>query len=214
MPVHRVEKRERWFELGVGFDDGRFEWRRIEPAPPVGSALTQIESRLGAFAAGYRSEINLNLRPWMQALAESCGRAALLIVDYGYEQPEYYHPSRSAGTLICHYRHRVHDDPLIYPGLQDITAFVDFDAVADAGEAAGFDAIGLVTQAEFLLANGLLEAAGMRAATADDRGRIGLAQQVRTLTLPQEMGDKFKVLAMQKGLDLDMPAMRRGAAYG
>ena len=214
MPVHRVEKQEHWIELGVGFDGDRFEWRRRDPGPALRSFMAGLESRLGEFTRGYRSEVNLNCAPWMQALADLGDQVLVLIIDYGYEQAEYYRPQRSAGTLICHYRHRVHDDPLVYPGLQDITAFVDFDAVADAGEAAGFEAVGLVSQAEFLLANGLLEAAEARAAGADERARIGLAQQVRTLTLPQEMGDKFKVLAMQKGLALDVPAMRRGTPYG
>ena len=150
----------------------------------------------------------------MKALADSCEQTIILVIDYGYEQADYYHPQRDQGTLICHYRHRVHDNPLIYPGLQDITAFVDFDDLADAAEMVGFEPLGLVTQADFLLGNGLLEAAERRGQNADDRTRIALSQQVKTLTLPQEMGDKFKVLALQKKMPAKMPAMRRGASYG
>ena len=214
MPVHLVEKQDRWLELGIGFDGDRFHWCLLDPSAKLQAALTSLETRLGEFAPGYRTELNLNLVPWMQALADSGERVLALIIDYGFEQAEYYAPGRSAGTLICHYRHRVHDDPLVYPGLQDITAFVDFDAAADAAETAGFEPVGLVTQAEFLLANGLLEVTESRAADCDERERISLAQQVKTLTLPQEMGHKFKVLALQKGLDFSIRAMRRRGLRG
>jgi SAM-dependent MidA family methyltransferase len=137
-----------------------------------------------------------------------------LIIDYGYEQEHYYHPARSRGSLTCHYRHRVHNDPLIYPGLQDITAFVDFDACADAAESAGFELTGLVPQGQFLLANGLLEEAQRRARDSDSVAQLAISQQVQTLSLPQEMGDKFKVLALQMNLALEMPAMQRGVAHG
>jgi SAM-dependent MidA family methyltransferase len=138
----------------------------------------------------------------------------VLIIDYGYEQAHYYHPARSRGSLTCHYQHRVHSDPLIYPGLQDITAFVDFDACADAAESAGFELTGLVPQGQFLLANGLLEEAQRQSRDSDTVVQLAVSQQVQTLSLPQEMGEKFKVLAMQKNLALEMPAMLREGAYG
>jgi len=108
----------------------------------------------------------------------------------------------------------VHNDPLVYPGLQDITAFVDFDACADAAENAGFELTGLVPQGQFLLANGLLEEAQRQSRDSDTAGQLAVSQQVQTLSLPQEMGEKFKVLAMQKNLALVMPAMQREGAYG
>ena len=214
MPVRLIDKQDQWNECGVGFDGNRFTWQKFPPDSSLLATLEQLEARLGELPGDYRSEINLNYEPWFRALTESCARAILLIIDYGYEQAEYYHPQRNRGTLICHYRHRVHDDPLIYPGLQDITAFVDFDAAADAGEAAGFETLGLVTQAEFLLANGLLESAERRAQGADSDMQLNLSQQIKTLSLPQEMGEKFKVLALQKNLSLVMPALRRGAIHG
>ena len=110
----------------------------------------------------------------MRALGEACDRAAVLLIDYGYPRELYYHPARVDGTLSCHLRHRVHTDPLIYPGLQDITAFVDFDACADAAEAAGFAIEGLATQAHFLLANGLLEHAQADTAASESK-RMALA---------------------------------------
>jgi len=214
MPVRLVVRRQDWLELGVAYDGRGFVWQTMPAGVEVLQAISVIESRLGPLAEGYRSELNLNYRPWMRALADSCARAVVLIIDYGYEQRHYYHPSRRQGTLSCHYRHRVHDDPFVYPGLQDITAFVDFDACADAAEDSGFDVMGMAEQGRFLLANGLLDEAGNRSAGADTIAQLAISQQVATLSLPQEMGEKFKVLALQKDLALDMPALRRDSVYG
>ena len=214
MPVRLVEKQDGWIERGISFDGERFDWCAMVPDEALLTRLKALETRHGDLPRGYRSEVNMNFEPWMQAMAESCNRAVMLAIDYGYEQANYYHPQRDQGTLICHYRHRVHDNPLIFPGLQDITAFVDFDALADAAEASGFEPIGLVTQAEFLLANGLLEAAERHYEGADSNTRIAIAQQVKTLSLPQEMGEKFKVLALQLNMPMEIPAMRRGVSVG
>jgi len=214
MPVHILSKQEEWLERGIGYDGQSFIWNTFTPKQAVIDSIRSIEARLGDFAEGYRSELNLNFGPWLKALAQTCKRALVLIIDYGYEQDQYYHTSRCHGTLTCHYQHRVHTDPLLYPGLQDITAFVDFDACADAAEANGFALSGLVTQAQFLLANGLLEEAHRQAQGSDSLSKMTLSQQVGTLSLPQEMGEKFKVLAMQKNLALELPAMQRRGAYG
>ena len=214
MPVHIVQKQGDWMELGVGYDGQSFTWQSFAPGKPVLDAIRSIEARLGELPDNYCSELNLNYPAWFNALAQSCKRAVVLIIDYGYEQAHYYHPARSRGSLTCHYRHRVHNDPLIYPGLQDITAFVDFDACADAAENAGFVLTGLVPQGQFLLANGLLEEAQRQTLDSDTVTQLAVSQQVQTLSQPQEMGEKFKVLAMQNNLALEMPAMQRGMAYG
>ena len=197
MPVSVVIKQGDWIELGVAFDGQRFVWREL-------TRDSAAVERIRAIAAGqaldddYCTEVNLNYAPWFQALAECCGRARMLLIDYGYEQAQYYHAARSSGTLMCFYQHRAHPDPLIYPGLQDITAFVDFGAVADAASAAGWRSDSLVSQADFLLRNGLLEL--VAAEQGDDVSRqLALAQQVKTLTLPGEMGEKFKVLSLHTG---------------
>jgi len=186
MPVHILRKQDDWQEVGVTYRGQGFD----------------------------SSELNLNYQPWLKALAESCRRAVVLIIDYGYEQSQYYHAGREQGTLTCHLRHRVHDDPFVYPGLQDITAFVDFDACADAAEASGFDIAGLIGQGQFLLANGLLDEAQRRSRDSDPTTQLSISQQVATLSLPQEMGEKFKVLALLKDLELELPALQRGRAYG
>ena len=214
MPVHMLFKQREWLELGVGYDGKRFDWRSFAPGEQVLAAIREIEARLGDLPQDYRCELNLNLKPWFSALVQSCRRAVVIIIDYGYEQSDYYHPARNRGTLDCYYQHHVHFDPLIFPGLQDITAFIDFDACADAAEASGFDILGLVTQRQFLLANGLLEDAQRQSENGDTHEQLALSQQVKTLTMPDEMGRIFKVLAMQKNLPLDMPAMQRGSPGG
>ena len=214
MPVHLLYKQDDWSELGVAYAEQRFSWRDFAPADHVLEAIRAIECRLGELPGDYRCELNLNLQPWFRALAQSCRRAVVIIIDYGYEQVDYYHPSRRRGTLDCYYQHRVHSDPLIYPGLQDITAFVDFDACADAAEAGGFSIAGLVSQRHFLIENGLLEDARQQSEQGDVQQQLALSQQVKTLTMPDQMGQRFKVLALQKDLELEMPAMQRRGAGG
>ena len=213
MPVHILSKQDDWQELGVTYRGQGFEWQALEQTEAVG-VMRLVESQLGELPRDYRSELNLNYQPWLKALAESCRRAVVLIIDYGYEQSQYYHAARQRGTLTCHLRHRVHGDPFVYPGLQDITAFVDFDACADAAEASGFDVAGLIGQGQFLLANGLLDEAQRRSRDGDPMTQLSISQQVATLSLPQEMGEKFKVLALLKNLELELPALQRGRAYG
>jgi SAM-dependent MidA family methyltransferase len=222
MPVNVVLKDGEWQELGVGFDNGRFVWQPFINPSDIGQskdeqsdairAIQKIEADMigagfGALPEGYCTEINLNYRPWLEALQASCHRAVILMVDYGYEQAQYYHPDRSSGTLTCYYRHRTHPDPFVYPGLQDITAFVDFDAFADAAIEVGFTVCGLTTQRQFLLHNGLLEAAQELSETGDTQAQIEVAQQVKTLTMPSEMGERFQVVALQKNLNVEIQAL-------
>jgi SAM-dependent MidA family methyltransferase len=204
MPINLVSKDQHWYELGVKFDGKRFRWCRFADDGEAVSAILRIESTLGMFPADYTTEVNLNYRPWLNALRHCCDRAVVLMIDYGYEQAQYYHPERSGGTLICHYHHRSHSDPLIYPGLQDITAWVDFDAFADAATDCDFGICGLSTQGRFLLSSGLLEVAGRAQHGSDSISQLQLAQQIKTLTLPGEMGERFKVIGLQKNLDIDI----------
>ena len=204
MPVNLMTKDQDWYEVGVKYDGNRFNWCRFSDDNEAVSTMRAIESTHGTLPAGYTTEVNMNYRPWLNALANCCRQVVVLMIDYGYEQAQYYHPERSNGTLICHYHHRVHNDPLVYPGLQDITASVDFDAFADAAIDCDFDICGLSTQGPFLLSNGLLEVAEGAEQNNDTMGRLGLAQQIKTLTLPNEMGERFKVIGLQKNLDIDI----------
>ncbi|SKA84022.1 SAM-dependent methyltransferase, MidA family [Thiothrix eikelboomii] len=157
----------------------------------------------------YTSEFNPALAAWIHSLADCLAAGALLLIDYGYERADYYQPERNQGTLVCHYQHRVHANPLIYPGLQDITASVDFTAVAEAGLAAGLDLAGYTTQAAFLLNCGL-EDLFIAALQTNPQASYHLAQQIRTLSLPAEMGERFKVMALTKGFTPPLLGFRLG----
>ncbi|WP_373017570.1 class I SAM-dependent methyltransferase [Thiomicrorhabdus sp.] len=151
---------------------------------------------------GYETEINLNIQPWLRALSDSLSQGLILLVDYGYTRQEYYQPARVMGTLRCHYQHRAHSNPFFYPGLQDITAHVDFTAVAEAAYDSNLKVAGFTTQAHFLMATGLLDMSSDPNMPITEQIRI--AQQIKTLTLPNEMGETFKVIALSKQLDVKL----------
>ena len=204
MPVNLMKKDRDWYEIGVEFDGKRFNWCHLATDNEAVATMRVIEATHGLLPVGYTTEINMNYRPWLNALQDCCDQVVVLMIDYGYEQADYYHPARNNGTLICHYHHRVHNDPLVYPGLQDVTASVDFDAFADAAIDCAFELCGLSTQAQFLLSSGLLEVAQGAGENNDTMGRLRLAQQIKTLTLPNEMGERFKVIGLRKNLDIDI----------
>ena len=149
--------------------------------------------------AGYESEVNFAAEAWVRTLCERLQRGLLLLIDYGYPQAEFYHPQRHSGTLQCHYRQRAHGDALLWPGLQDITAHVDFTAMARAGCEAGATLAGFANQAQFLINCGLPQL--LEAVDPADPQYVDLALQARQLLLPQAMGEAFKVLALTRGLD-------------
>ncbi len=174
---------------------------RLRPADLlVGGAVRHIERSLGrAFEDGYRSEVLPQLPYWIQAVCGTLDRGLALFVDYGYPRSEYYLPERREGTLVCHYRHRAHADPFHLPGLQDLTAFVDFTAVAEAGLHAGFELAGFASQAAFLLNNGLQDRLELGGADAVAQHRRNL--EAKRLTLPGDMGERFKAIGLQRGID-------------
>lgn len=203
MPVHRfrIETRGCSEQFVTLRDDQLISVWDTPTSPGLNAAVQSIIDEIGHLPVGYRSEINLRLAPWLQALAGSLQQGALLLIDYGYSRREFYHPQRADGTLICHYRHRAYSEPLLLPGLADITANVDFTAVARAGVDAGFELAGFATQAHFLAANGLDELV-MASDPSQMRDHLQLVQGVKTLTLPSEMGERFKVIGLTKALDL------------
>ncbi|QID16498.1 class I SAM-dependent methyltransferase [Nitrogeniibacter mangrovi] len=200
MPVHLLVWRDgAVFERGVAVDaDGHFAWADR----PAGARLLAAAERLGApmpAEGEYVSELNLAGEAWMADWGTRLEQGALLMIDYGYPRAEYYLPSRSNGTLLCYYRHQAHADPFRWPGLNDITAFVDFTAMAEAAHGAGLDIYGYTAQAAFLFNCGILERLAERGEqTTPDY--IRAARAVQRLTTPQEMGELFKVLAAGKGL--------------
>ncbi len=199
MPVNVVVKDQQWIELGVGFAEQRFQWLEYSRDSEAVRSILNIDQQ-NQLPQNYCTEINLNYAPWCRSVMQSCQQAVMLLIDYGYPREQYYHDARTTGTLMCFYQHRAHPDPFIFPGLQDITAFVDFDAFADAATESGFKLMGMTTQAKFLMSNGLLDL--LADSLPDELEQLALAQQVKTLTLPGEMGDKFKVVGLQTGLNL------------
>lgn len=191
------------YEQYVDGDAGVFAWREL-PAPPVLDALLRerLADVLPRLPRPYRSELHPTLAPWLAAMAQALTRGELLFVDYGYPRREFYLPERRDGTLVCHYRHHAHDDPLILPGLQDITAFVDFTALAEAAAACGLDVAGYTSQAQFLIGNGIEDwFAHSQALPLPER--MAAANAVKRLMLPGQMGERFQVMALARGLDGD-----------
>jgi SAM-dependent MidA family methyltransferase len=207
IPPHLVARRGgAWFERGVMHRGGQFDW--IERPLRDERLMTRAAARFPA-EVDYLSEVN----PAAEALVELIGRrlavGAMLIADYGFPRAEYYHRERSEGTLMGHYRHRAHTDPFLWPGLSDLTAHVDFTAIADAGARAGLSVAGFASQASFLLSCGLLDRL-REVGPTDSLTYLREASAVQTLTSPAEMGESFKILALARGENIEWP----GFAYG
>jgi SAM-dependent MidA family methyltransferase len=202
VPAHLVARRDgEWFERGVTVDATTslaFADRSLAP----GMLRTMAQSRFPA-AGDYVAELNPAAEALVTTLGERCELGLMLLVDYGFPEAEYYHPQRDAGTLMAHYRHHALADPFFYPGLSDITAHVDFSAVARASVAGGMTVAGFATQAQFLVACGVLDGlAGCGDPESMDYLRA--ASAVHKLTSPAEMGELFKVLALTRGLDVEL----------
>jgi SAM-dependent MidA family methyltransferase len=187
-------------ELGVSLSGaGLFQECVADPDRALADAGAALWRDLGApLPEGYVSEICLNVGPWITTLAGTLGCGALLLFDYGLTQRHYYHPQRTSGTLRCHFKQRVHDDPYVNVGVQDITAWVDFTRVAAAGVAAGLELAGFATQAAYLLATGVDEMVG---AATGELERARLAGEARRLIMPEEMGEAFKAMALTRAVD-------------
>jgi len=205
MPVHAVAWRAQGIlERGVGFSQGRLGWRER----PASGELLREAQEIGV-PVPYESEIGLAARAWMRTLCERLDPGVLILVDYGFPRHEYYHPQRSAGTLMCHHRHRAHADPFLHPGEEDITAHVDFSALAEAARAAGAEVLGYATQAQFLVNCGITEVLG-EANVANALHYAPIAAEAQKLLSPAEMGELFKVLAVGRGVKQPLTGFSRG----
>lgn len=187
--------------LGVSQAGEGFAWAVGEPEKDLSESVAALEARLGCVLPDdFRSEICPARPAWIASIASVLQRGAILTIDYGLTEREYYHPQRGSGTLVCHYRHRAHADPFLWPGLQDISTWVDFSACARAAEEAGLSVAGFTTQGQFLVQGGAVER--LRDAS------LQAAQALKTLILPGEMGERFKLLLLGRGLELDPPPGR------
>ena len=211
MPVHRFRVEPSGFMcVGVAWceTDQAFVQQTMTAPPELLKVLTHIEQTLdNKFPPGYESEVSLAHPAWLKSVSAILDQGLVLLVDYGYGRPEYYLPQRHMGTLMCHYRHRAHADPFQFIGLQDLTAYVDFTTVVEAAVEEGMQLLGYATQCGFLLENGL-EGMMPDPQAVSQQALLSFAQQVKTLTLPGEMGERFKVMALGKNIDVELPGFR------
>ena len=190
-------------QLGVHLQAGEFAWSSVAAPAALEAAVRAIEQDTGnRLPDGYSSEVSVRQPAWIASLAASLGQGLALFTDYGYSRREYYHPQRTDGTLACHYRHHWHADPFFLPGLQDITAWVDFSAAARAAVTAGLDVAAYTTQAHFLLATGILQEMETETSRARSQGEMqAVAAELRQLLMPGEMGERFKLLALSRDFE-------------
>ena len=195
--------------LGAGWAENGLAWAEGPPDVELSGRIASLETRLGRrLADGYRSEISRRLPSWLRRIAATLHRGAVFVLDYGLTEAEYYHPQRDRGTLISHYRHRAHDNPFLFPGLQDISAWVDFSACARAAHGAGLTVAGFTTQGQFLVESGTMPGTAHGAVTRSEAANLAAAQALKTLVLPGEMGERFKLLVLSRGMRLDPPPGR------
>lgn len=214
MPVHLVVWQDGTiFERGVVCRDDRFVWQdrpvQSEELRAAADRLSPLVNQNGTTSFHYVSEINLAAAGFMRSLAALLQRGIVLLIDYGFGEREYYHPQRSQGTLMCHYRHHAHDDPFFLPGLQDITSHVNFSAIARAALENELQLLGYTTQVHFLINCGILDLLA-RIPTTNSADYLPLSNQLQKLVSPAEMGELFKVIAFGKACDQPLVGFRTG----
>ncbi|RDH82971.1 MAG: SAM-dependent methyltransferase [endosymbiont of Galathealinum brachiosum] len=203
MPVKRFSIKDKTVQL-LGVDVFQQELRLSYK--DAGKKITDSIDLLNIESPGhtYTSEINLNIEPWIKSISQCINRGAVYLIDYGYPRSEYYSEERHMGTFMGYYRHRSIDEPLWYPGLQDLTAFVDFTSVAEAAIENDFDVDGFTSQGNFLINAGLANIVEKTRADSEIK-KLQIVQQMKTLSLPGEMGERFKVIGLSKGLEENIP---------
>ena len=205
MPVHAVAWRENGImERGIALSHEQLIWKER-----AASGELLEEARKIQMEAPYESEIGLVAQAWMREVAARLDEGVVFIFDYGFPRREYYHPQRASGTLMCHHRHRAHADVFAHPGEEDITAHVDFTALAGAAVDAGLEVLGYATQAQFLVNCGITEVLG-EANVENALHYAPLAAEANKLLSPAEMGELFKVLAVGRGLTRPLLGFTRG----
>jgi SAM-dependent MidA family methyltransferase len=191
-------------ELGVAAEAGQFAWSPRTADAALAAACRALHAASGAdWPEGYVSEYCPRLAAWTASVTRPLRAGAVFWFDYGLPRAQYYFPERQDGTLLCHFRQRAHADPFRCPGLEDITAWVDFTRLAEAGTEAGFSVGGFTTQTYFLAGAGI-DRAMRDAADGDDKKSARLAQEARQLMLPGGMGESFKAMLWSRGLDLHL----------
>ncbi len=217
LPVHRFQiMNNTIYESCVTLKEGRFTFTHIQNQHKAISDLyhSDLFDRSDPHLC-YSSEIHLNFREWVKKFSQILTSGVMIFIDYGFPRHEFYHPSRSMGTLMCHYQHQSHGDPFLFPGRQDITAHIDFTHLAEAAIDANVDLLGFTNQASFLIGSGLIELLQNNQRMLHENHHKGYqadiqkiqyaqSQAVNTLTSPAEMGELFKVMVLGKEYEYDL----------
>ncbi len=216
MPVVRFKKEQQGISLEyVAVVDDEFHGEFIQDKSNVlyqraTKRIAQMQANGLVLEPGYLSEINFNAEDWLSSVADKLQQGVIVLIDYGYPQHEYYHAQRNQGTLNCFYRHRQHSNPFVYPGLQDLTAHIDFTALADCAIDNGLSVTGYTCQSNFLLGAGLAALTELAASEYIEQNNIAaqmeLANQVKKLTMPYEMGELVKVIGFSKNCQAELAA--------
>lgn len=178
-------------------DTARLSWTAVAPDQRLVAAVSSLKETVAdPLPVGFESELCVDVPSWLAEMTRGLAHGMAWFIDYGYATNTYYHPDRDTGTLVCHYRHRAHFDPFIWPGLTDLSAFVDFGLLERAASSAGLAQVGFTSQAEFVLAMGMHEAVW---AQTHEHTRLQQLAELKRLTLPGEMGEKFKLMALARG---------------
>lgn len=209
LPVQLFTKQHgNLMERGVGLQHQQLAFVDRQADATLMQQVHMLEEQLGyTLPDGYVSELCNAAPPWLHSIAASLQQGVALLIDYGFPTREYYHPQRSQGTLMCHYRHHAHGDPFLYPGLQDITAHVDFSVIAHAAESAGLELLGYTSQARALINAGITELA-TTIDRADMPTYLATMRGLQTLLSESEMGELFKVITFAKRLPQDSGSAR------
>lgn len=202
MPVHKFKIQNGVKEFYVTENNTHLIFKLGEPT----AELNKTRSKIQGLPEEYESEINTLIEPWINSIHSCLEKGIILLIDYGFPRHEYYHPDRNEGTLMCHYQHSAQSDPLIHVGLQDITAHVDFTAVAEAADKLNLNVAGYTTQADFLLNCGILDFVDTQ---CDSVTQYNTSQKLKRLLLPNEMGELFKVIALSKNYESPLIGFQR-----
>jgi len=205
MPVSRFKKEDTGLEeMFITLDEGKLTetWFKSDNTALI-KVVAEIEKNHDEFKPGYESEINPQIQSWLKAIDKSLNKGAIILIDYGYEESAYYHQDRYMGTLICHFRHQAHDNTTILCGLQDLTANVNFTEIARSSVDTNLSLSGYTTQTHFLMSCGLEHYIGAYD-PEHEKSYIPMIQGVKKLTLPNEMGERFKVIGLSKNIKGDL----------
>lgn len=209
MPFKRICIDDEISEYGVTFASAalkghkrnKFQWLKKTLEPDLQKSITNRVATLKEdLPTPYLADINFHIQPWLNSVNDILNKGMILISDYGYRHHEFFHPQRLSGTLVCHYRHHIHDDPFVYPGLQDISAAINFTDIAEGANNIGLYISGFTTQAHFLIACGLDDLITKH--LNNTHKQVSISSAVSTLTLPSEMGEKFKFIGLNKSIDI------------